>query len=136
MPAILWKSVLGARPRLHWWTLPWPWSQLVFELSPTALLALAALPALAAGLVINREFRWSSLLRTAVINLALITLGHYSLDFLPWLLRPVPDDPHLRFLIIPRVVVLLLFFAIFLVAAWLGCISPRHANEFERRAES
>jgi hypothetical protein len=79
MPAILWKSVLGARLRSHWWTLPWPWSQLVFELSPTALLALAALPALAAGLV---------------INLALIALGHYSIDFLPWLLRPGPGEPY------------------------------------------
>jgi hypothetical protein len=133
MPAILWKSVVGARLRLHWWTLPWPWSQLVFELSPTAILALAALPALVAGLVINREFRWNSLLRTAVINLALITLGNYSLDFLPWLLRPVPGDPHHMFLIFSKVVVGVLFFATFLIAAWQGCMPPRHAHKLERQ---
>jgi hypothetical protein len=121
MPAILWKSLHGAGFRLHWWTLPWPWSQLVIELSPSVLLALAALPALAAGLVINREFRWGSLLRAAVINLALITLGHYAFG---------------RFLIVPKVVVVLSFFATFLVAAWLGCRSPRHGDELERQVDA
>ena len=132
MPAILWKSVHSAGFWLHWWALPWPWSQLVLELSPTALLALAALPALAAGLAINRAFRWGSLLRTGVINLTLITLGHYLLDvFGPWLSRPVPDDPHHRFLIIPPVVQVLSFFSTFLAAAWLGCLSPRHTDELK-----
>jgi hypothetical protein len=79
MLAIPWTSVQRVGFWLHWWALPWPWSQLVFELSPIALLALASLPALAAGLMINREFRWISLLRTGMINLALITLGHYLL---------------------------------------------------------
>lgn len=135
MPAVLWKSVHGAGFWLHWWTLPWPWSQLVFDLSPTALLALAALPALAAGLVINRAFRWVSLLRTGVINLALITIGHYLLDvFGPWF--SPPGDPHHSFLIIPGALEVLLFFSTFLVAAWLGCISPRQADEFERQAKS
>lgn len=119
---------------LHWWTLPWPFSQLVLDLSPWALLALTALPVLAVGLVISRTFRWVSLLRTALINLALITLGHLSLDFFPCLLRPAPDNPSHNFLIIPPVVQVLLFFSTFLVAAWLGCISPRHAEESERQA--
>ncbi len=134
MPAILWKNVQGAGFWLHWWTFPWPLSQLVLELGPTALLALAALPVLAAGLAINRAFRWVSLLRTGVINLALITLGHISLDFLPWLYRPVPGDPDSRDLIISGGVQVLLFFSTFLAAAWLGCLSPRHTDEYERQA--
>lgn len=125
VPAVFWKSVQGAGLWLHWSSWPWPWSQLVFELSPTALLALAALPALAAGLVIHRAFRWVSLLRTGVISLALITLGHYALDFLPWLSRPVPGDPYSRDLIISGGVQVLLFFSTFLAAAWLGCPATR-----------
>jgi hypothetical protein len=134
MPVFLWKSFHGAGFWLHWWTLPWPWSQLVLELSPTVLLALTALPVLATALLINRAFRWVSLLRTGVINLALITLGHFSLN-VPWLFRPLPDDPHLMYLIIPGVVQLLLFFSAFLVAAWLGCV-PRRADELRSKAVS
>ena len=67
----------------HWNELPWPWSQLAFELTRPALVALASLPILAAGLAIERSFRWVSLLRTTVINLTLITLGHYSIDLFP-----------------------------------------------------
>jgi hypothetical protein len=119
---------------LHWTDLPWPWSQLVFELSRPALLALAALSILGAGLVIERSFRWVSLLRTAAFNLVLITIGHFSGDFLPWLSRPVPGNQNLRISIIPGIVQLVVSFSAFLVAAWLGCISPRHANEFGRQA--
>jgi hypothetical protein len=121
---------------LHWRDLPWPWSQLAFELSRQALFALAALSVLAAGLVIERSFRWVSLLRTGVLSLALITLGHYSIDLFPWLLRPVPGDQNHKFLIIPGIVLLVVSFFRFLVAAWLGCVSPRHADEFERQARS
>jgi hypothetical protein len=128
MPAIL----RGAGFWFHWWTLPWPFSQLVLELSPTALLALAALPVLAAGLAINRRFTPVSLLRTGVISMALITLGHFSVDLLPWLSRPVPGDPHSRFLIISGGVQVALYFSTFLTAAWLGCISPRRTDECER----
>jgi hypothetical protein len=118
----------------HWSDLPWPWSQLAFELSRPALLAWAALSVLAAGLVIERSFRWTSLLRTGVITFALITLGHYSIDLLPWLLRPVPGDPyHRKFLMIPVVVQAVLLFSTFLIAARLGCLSPRHPDEFESR---
>ncbi len=116
---------------LHWSDLPWPWSQLAFELSRPALLALATLSVLAAGLLIERSFRWISLLRTGLINLALITLGHYSIDLFPWLLRPVPGNANLKFLIIPGIVQMVLFFSTFLVAAWLGCLSPRHADKLE-----
>jgi hypothetical protein len=94
-------------------------------------LALAALPVLAAGLAITRTFRWISLFRTATINLTLITLGKYLLDFLldafPWLLRPTAD-PHLftiRFLPLPGIELLSLFG--FLVSAWLGCRTPQRA---------
>jgi hypothetical protein len=137
MPQFLWKTVKGVPFAFHWWVLPWPWSQLVLDLSATALIALAALPALAAGLVINRTFRWVSLFRTGVINLALITLGHFLSDvFGPWLSGPVPGHPYQRALIIPGVFQILLFFFTFLAAAWLGCLSPRHADKFERQARS
>ena len=138
IPAFLWKTVERVPAVLHWWALPWPLSQLAFESSRGALLALAALPALAAGLVISRAFRWDSLFRTAVINLALITLGHYLLGYLdtfPWLKRPVPGNPYLfRILLLPPPSVELLFFSSFLVSAWLGCLSPRHAAPTDKPA--
>jgi hypothetical protein len=109
---------------LHWNELPWPWSQVALELSRQALLALAALSILAAGLVIERSFRWASLLRTGAFNLALIAFGHYSLDLFPWLLRPVPGHPNYRQLVIPMELVVFLSFLSFLVAAWLGCRRP------------
>jgi hypothetical protein len=125
MPAFLWKTVKGVPFVLHWWVLPWPWSQLVFDLTATALLALA-LPALAAGLVIDRAFRWVSFFRTGMINLALITLGKYLLDaFESWSSRPVPGNPHLRTLIIPGVIQILFVFSTFLVSAWLPIAATR-----------
>jgi len=131
MPFYLWKTVEGLPSVLRWYALPWPWSQVVFELSRTIVLALAALPVLAAGLAISRDFRWASLLRTAMINLTVITVGKYLLDFLlagfPGLLRPTAD-PHLfTILLLPPPTVELLFFSSFLVSAWLGCQSPRRA---------
>jgi hypothetical protein len=132
MPAILWKSIsnaAGPHPLgfwLHWWTLPWPLSQLVLDLSPPALLALAALPALAAALVINRSFRWISLLRTGVINLALITLDYYLFELLrPWLTRSVPGHPYHYVFVVPWVLQMLGAFSVFLVSAWLGCRPSR-----------
>jgi hypothetical protein len=68
MPAFLWKSVEGVPAVLHWSVLPWPWSQLVLELSGPALLALAALPVLGAALVIIDAFRSVSLIRTGWIT--------------------------------------------------------------------
>ena len=120
---------------LHWSDLPWPLDQLVFELSRPALGALAALSVLAAGLVIERSFRWVSLLRTAVINLALITFCWYSIDLFPWLLRSVPGDPRHKVLRFPAVGVVL-WFSTFLIAAWLGCLSSPHADELERQADA
>jgi hypothetical protein len=134
--ALIAKTVDGTPAVVHWWALPWPWSMLVLELSPAALLALAALPVLAAALVINGAFRWVSLLRTGMISLALITLGHYLPDVFPWLLRPVPGNRYLKTLLIPPTFQMLLCFSTFLVSAWLGCLSPRHANELERQAKS
>lgn len=108
---------------LRWYDLPWPWDQAVAELSGSFLGVLAALSVLAAGLVIERSFRWVSLVRTAVISLTLITFGHYSLDLCPWLLRPAPGDQTHKFLIIPVTVVIGFCFSSFLAAAWLGCRS-------------
>ena len=133
MHMFLGKTVLGVRSIVHWYALPWPWSQLVFEWSPEALLALAALPVLAAALAISGAFRWVSLLRTGMISLALFTLIHYLPDAFPWLERPVPGNPYLRTPIIEPV---FLFFSAFLVAAWLGCVSPRQASDFARSVQS
>jgi len=105
---------------LHWSALPWPWDQLVFELSRPVLGALAAaLSVLAAGLIIDRSFHWVSLVRTGAINLALITLGRYLVSLSPWLLR----SDH-KF----RGVALVLWFSMFLIAAWLGCVPPRQSG--------
>jgi hypothetical protein len=118
---------------LHWSDLPWPWSQLVFELSGPAIAASTSLAILAAGLVIARSFRWASLLRTWIINLTLIAIGHYSIDAFPWLLRPVPGDPYHKILIVPGAVQLLLLVSAFLVAAWLGCPMAEHVDTSEER---
>jgi hypothetical protein len=84
--------------------------------------------------VIERSFRWVSLPRTGVLSLALLTLGHYSIDLLPWLLRPVPGDQNHKFLIVPVIVPMVLSFFTFLVAAWLGCLtSSRRSDEFQRQ---
>jgi uncharacterized protein (TIGR03435 family) len=114
-------ALTGIPAWLHWQDLPWPWSQFAAELSRTAVLALAPLFLLAAGLAVERSFRWISLLRAGAINLTLIAFGHYSTDFFPWLCRPVPGEPGQKFLIVPPVMQVLLFFSAFLVAAWLGC---------------
>ncbi len=62
-----------------------------------------------------------------MINLVLIALGHYSIDFLPWLLRPGPGEPYHKMLIIPWGFQIL-FFSTFLVAAWLGYIIKAALN--------
>ncbi|HXI38380.1 MAG TPA: hypothetical protein VNH83_00305 [Bryobacteraceae bacterium] len=140
LPAFLWKSVEDAPRILHWSAVPWPWSQFLLELSGQALLALAALPVLAVALVINRSFRWASLLRTGMINLTFITLVHYLLgvlDTFSGLRRPVPGNPYLfTILIMPPSVMELLIFSSFLIAAWFGRRSPRRANERSERAQS
>jgi hypothetical protein len=114
LPEILFR---GVKPvPIGWWTnLPEPWEHFVLLLGLWAQLVLTALPVLAAGLVIGRMFRWVSLLRTALISLALITLGHYV--FAPGSLQMLT----------------VMLFSSFLVATWLGCLSPRKADEFERQ---
>lgn len=114
------RALQGIGARLRWWDLPWPWSQLVMEFSPTALIASATLLVLAAGLLINRAFRWVHLLVTGVVSMALLAFGRYSIDLLPGLTRSVPGDPHHRYLIIPYELQVLFLFLTFLTSAWLG----------------
>jgi hypothetical protein len=130
------RALRGVPGWLHWTDLPWPWDQFALELSRPVLLAVAVLPVLAAGLVIERSFRWVSLLRTGLLNLTLITFGHYSVDLFPWLLRPVPGRSDRKYLVIPVEAVLVLLFLTFLVAAWLGCSSARRVRESESEAKS
>jgi hypothetical protein len=131
MPHFLWRTVQGAPALLRWWALPWPLSQLVFEVTCDVLLALAALPVLAVALLINQEFHWISLFRTGVINMAVIAFGKYSLGLLytfPWLLRPTADPHVMRILMLPPPSLELLLFSSFLYSAWLGCRSPRNTT--------
>jgi len=113
---------------LHWSDLPWPLSQFVFELSSPVILTLAGLCVLAGGLAIEQSFRLAYLLRTWIINFALIAIGHYSIDAFPWLLRPIPGDPYHKVLVIPPAAQVLLLFSAFLVAAWLGCPMTKRAD--------
>jgi hypothetical protein len=117
---------------LHWSDLPWPWSQLVFELGSPAIVASTSLSILAIGLVLARSFRFAYLLRTWIINLTLIAIDHYSVD-LPRLLRSIPGDPYHKALIVPEVVQVLLLFSTFIVAAWLGCPMEERGTKSERR---
>ena len=110
---------------LHWWNLPFPWSLLVSELSRPALLALAALPVLAFGLILSQAFHLRFLIRTAAINLSLITVGHFLPDLCPWLLRTDPNYPHFRTFIFPHIVIPVMLFLNFLASAWLACPLPR-----------
>jgi hypothetical protein len=119
--------------RLHWGSLPFPWSQVAFELSRPALLALAALPVLAAALIINQAVHLRFLIRTAAINLALITFGHYLPDLCPWVNLPEAGNPYSRTLIFPPI---LLLFSNFLVSAWLGCPLPRRAPLHAAKAKA
>jgi hypothetical protein len=134
------SHALEELPRwLHWQTLPWPWSQIALELSRTIACALAALPFLAVGLAIDRSFRWSYLLRTATICMAVILIVHFVPYYCPWLFQPLPGNSNLRRPIIP------FFFPVwlaatdgpkdgtevfqclyFLISAWLGCLPLRH----------
>jgi hypothetical protein len=121
-PLVVSNSVRGAGFSMHWWVLPWPWSQLILEFSPIAILASMVLPVLTAALMINGTFRWVSLFRTGLINLTLIMLGYYLHGYLnPWLTRPVPGDPYHRLYIVPEGLQLLLCFSTYLVSAWFGC---------------
>lgn len=113
---------------LHWNDLPWPFSQIAFELSTQLIVSLAVLVVLASGLAVEHSFRWAFLLRTWIINLAMITLGHFSIDAVPGLWKPVPGDPFHKMLIIPAPVQILLLAATFLIAAWVGCPNVRRTE--------
>ena len=129
---------------LQWWTLPWPWSQLLFELSGPALFALSALPILGLGLRIQGTFQWASLFRTGAINSGLVLLWMLITNaVMPYVMRPVLGRPYgksLTVLEIPllqfglHVVILLVPFSFFLLAAWLGCRPSPEAHSPRRLA--
>jgi len=125
MPLFLWHVVDAAGPRIpSWYLLPWPWSQLVFELMNPQILAVLALPVLAIGLKINGVFRWTGLLRTGIITWVLIACTHYLPDIFPAILRP---GEH-RGLLLPDALLMLVQCCTFLVSAWLGCASRRSVS--------
>ncbi len=123
-PQLFWKAVDGLPGALHWWALPWPWSQIALEVIRKLAFALMALPVLAVGLTIRREFDWRALFRTALLNLTLITMYKYLLDYLldvPGLSHQV--NSHLVAFTFPSVFLVAVPFCSFLVSAWMGCRS-------------
>lgn len=115
---------------LHWSDLPWPLSQFVFELSAPVLVTLAAMFVLAAGLLVDHSFRWAYLLRTWIVSVTLVAIGHYSIDLFPGLLRSIPGKPYHKVLIVPEALLILLLAFSFLVAAWLGYPMAERSEEF------
>jgi hypothetical protein len=95
------------------------------------LFAVATLPILGLGLRIQGRFQWASLFRTGAINSVLFLLWLLITDaVMPYLMRPVVGRPYTRALPdagIPLLqlalhdFILLVPFALFLLAAWLGC---------------
>lgn len=94
--SFLWSTFLATRWSLPWHVMPWPLSQLVFEQSPAAVLSFAALPVLGTALMLNKSFRWASILKTAIFGLEFSAIAHFvllSLDlhrgpiFLGWIGR-------------------------------------------------
>jgi len=114
-----------------WWTLPWPWSQLLFELSGPALCTITALPILGLGLRIQGTFHWSSLVRSGVINSGLVLLWLLTTDaVMPYVMRSVlgrPRGQSLTTLETPlllfglHALIFLIPFALFFISAWFGC---------------
>jgi hypothetical protein len=131
-----------AATALQWWTQPWPWSQLLFELSGPALFAVAALPILGLGLRIQGTFQWANLFRTGAINSALVLLWMLITHaVMPYLMHPVvgrhytrglPDAGVTLLQFALHAVIFLVPFALFLLAAWLGC-RPSSRAESPRR---
>ncbi len=122
---------------LHWSDLPWPLSQFVFELATPALISLSTLAVLATGLIIEHSFRWVALVRTGIVNVALLALNHSLPDLFPWLLRPVPGEPYHKVMILPGFVQVVILASTFLVAAWLGCrVKAEHDPSLTKSANA
>jgi hypothetical protein len=113
-----------ARAITYRWLLPWPLSKLVSDLTPNALITLAALQVLAVALVLSGVFRWASILRTWVISIALFAMNLY-LVVLPIDLMVGPFN-------IPPLLFASQYLLILLASAWLGCPALRHATPTDR----
>lgn len=131
---LLFSSVPGRGFMLPGWSgLPWPLSQFEAELGMPVIATSTGLLVLSMGLLIERSFRWASLIRTFVFSLVVITGGFYSVDLFPWLLRPVPGDPYHKALIVPVSAVVILLGLAYFVAAWLGCTPTEQSYDRESR---
>jgi hypothetical protein len=124
----LWRMFSAARPSIPWWTLPWPWSQLVFEHAPAAVLPIAALPILAAALMISGAFRWVSLFKTLMFGLVLSAAAHL-------LLRAIAVPPEIHWprtdpwVLAAAALNVSILSVTFLLSAWLGCSSPMKRSQ-------
>ena len=103
----------------HWLGFPFPFSGVVFELGAYMLVVFAALPALAVGLLACGAYRWGSLIRTAMISIALLALHPYLLDYVSVAGRLTQDLWH----VVMLAFFVTLFFFILFISAWLGCRS-------------
>ena len=129
---LLWGVFTATRERIPWQDLPWPWSQLIFELTPAVLLPIAALPVLAVALAISRAFRWVSLFKTLMFSFVLSTAAHFLLATIavPQRVLWPQTDPWVLLAAILNVSILSVAF---LLSAHLGCSSPR--GSVQRPAE-
>jgi len=88
---------------------------LVYQRTPDATIALAALPVLAAALLMNGAFRWISLIRTWMISILLFAIYQYLVLF--FISGPFP----------PQLLVFTLYFLVLLLSAWIGCLPSQNA---------
>ena len=110
----------GARAVGHWLGFPFPFSEVVLDLSAYMLVVFATLPALAVALLAYGAYHWGSLIRTAMTSIALLALHPYLLDYASIAGRLTQD---LRHVVMLAFFVTLYFFILF-ISAWLGCRSP------------
>ncbi len=112
---------------ISWWNLPWPWSQLVFELKLIWLVPLAASPILIAGLHWQRKFRAIDLLRTFLFAQPVLLILSHLAAFLPVSARQSRAATDLW-----DVLLVTIWFLDLLATAWLGCRSPRRAVNWKQ----
>lgn len=117
---LLGEAVLTPLDIVPWWTLPWPWSMVVFKLIPDFVYVLAALPVLGLGLAIQGTFRWRSLLWTGALSMGLVAIGVQSIVF-PALFQPVSADRLIYTTRILPIFMLVLGYSGHFFSAWLGC---------------
>lgn len=119
----VWRASLPMRFLFPWAAMAWPWSQMVFELGSYLMVSIAPLPVLALGLAAQGRRLWRPLFATWFGSLVLLLIVRAVTPGLspprPYWLKAAPWSVE------AAIYGLLLFFAIYLVAAWAGCTRPK-----------